>query len=470
MKTRPTIGIAILAGGLTLVTSLTGQAATKAPKVGGRCVPKEVGKTVAGAGGARVTCVQEGANKRRWKVAAPTTTAAPVTTTAAGTPTVATTASGPNPAGTSKEPIKIGVALGQTGATTANLAQDQTIAAKLAEKYFNDKGGANGRPIKLVFQDTGPNPDGAINAFNTLIDSDKVVAIMGPTLSAQAFASDPIADRAKVPVIAPSNTAAGIPQIGDYVARVSAGVAAYAGNTVKYAQTLTPMTKAAVFFAQDDAFSRSETTVFQAAVKSAGLELLPPQTFLVNDTDFTQQVQYVQTNKPDLVAISGLATSGNLVKQLRDTGFRGIIIGGNGLNVAQTFTVCKQQCDGLIVAQAYSPDIPAGGINADFNKIFLAEQKRDPGQIAAQSFTGIQVLVEALTELDKAGKLAGSLDSIRQALNTQILAGKYSTPLGEITFDKEGEINQKSFYVAQIRMIRGEVSDVFSGKFTYVKF
>ena len=70
----------------------------------------------------------------------------------------------------------------------------------------------------------------------------------------------------------------------------------------------------------------------------------------------------------------------------------------------------------------------------------------------------------------KAGKLSGSLDSIRQALNTQILAGKYSTPLGDISFDKEGEINQKSFYVAQIRMLRGEVSDVFSGKFTYVKF
>ena len=37
-------------------------------------------------------------------------------------------------------------------------------------------------------------------------------------------------------------------------------------------------------------------------------------------------------------------------------------------------------------------------------------------------------------------------------------------------FTPEGEINQKSFYVAQITMLRGETSDVFSGKFNYVKF
>ncbi len=261
---------------------------------------------------------------------------------------------------------------------------------QLAEKWVNDNGGINGRRLQLVIQDTGSDEAGAIAAFNALIDSDRVVGIVGPTLSQQAFAADPVAERKKVPVIAPSNTAAGIPQIGDYIARVSAGVAVYAGNAVKYAAQTSPLSKAAVFFADDDAFSRNETVVFQAAVRAAGLELLPPQTFKVNDADFTTQVNFVRSNRPDLVVISGLAQSGNLVKQLRDTGFGGVIVGGNGLNVVQTFSVCKAQCDGLIVAQAYSPDIPAGGINKEFRKLFVDQQKRDPGQIAAQAFTGVQ--------------------------------------------------------------------------------
>ena len=36
--------------------------------------------------------------------------------------------------------------------------------------------------------------NGAINAYQTLINQSKVVAIVGPTLSQQAFAADPIAD------------------------------------------------------------------------------------------------------------------------------------------------------------------------------------------------------------------------------------------------------------------------------------
>lgn len=439
----------------TLALGVPAIAAT--PKPNSRCTPKQVGKTVA-----TLTCVKEG-NRRFWKPAA----AAAVTT---APPAGVTTAPAATGGGGSKDPIKLGVAVGQTGSTTANLAQDQTIAVKLAEKFFNDKGGINGRKLEVVIQDTGSDEAGAIAAFNTLINSSKVVGIIGPTLSQQAFSADPIAERAKVPVLAPSNTAKGIPQIGDYIARVSAGVATYAGNAVKYAARTRPLSKAAVFFAQDDAFSRSETVVFQDAVKSSGIELLAPQSFNVADTDFTTQTAFVQSNKPDLVVISGLAPAGNLVKQLRDLGYGGLIVGGNGLNVVQTFSVCKQQCDGLIVAQAYSPEIPEGGVNAEFRKTFSAQQKREPGQIAAQAFTAVQVFVNALTELDKAGKLDSSLDQVRQELNKQILVGKYETALGDISFDKEGEVNQKNFYVAQIKMLRGEVSDVFSGKFTYVKF
>ena len=100
--------------------------------------------------------------------------------------------------------IPVGVGVAQTS-NVALLGQEQVAGAKIAEKYFNDKGGVDGTPIRLVFQDTGGDEQGAINAFNTLINQDKVVGIVGPTLSQQAFGADPIADRAKVPVLAPSN-------------------------------------------------------------------------------------------------------------------------------------------------------------------------------------------------------------------------------------------------------------------------
>src|SRR5207237_10450006 len=69
----------------------------------------------------------------------------------------------------SGEPILIGIAVAQT-TDTALLGQEQVIGAQIAESFFNQRGGVNGRPIKLVYQDAAGAPETAINAFNTLIN------------------------------------------------------------------------------------------------------------------------------------------------------------------------------------------------------------------------------------------------------------------------------------------------------------
>ncbi len=362
--------------------------------------------------------------------------------------------------------IPIGIAVAQTS-NVALLGQEQVAGAKIAEKYFNDNGGVNGTPIRLVFQDTAGDEAGAINAFQTLITKDKVVGIVGPTLSQQAFGADPIADRSKVPVLAPSNTAKNIPQIGDFIARVSAPVAVVAPNAVKAALKINPQIKrVAVLFAQNDAFSKSETETFQQTVKDQNLELVTVQKFQTTDTDFQTQATSTLNLKPDLVIISGLAADGgNLVRQLRELGYKGSIIGGNGLNTSNVFSVCKALCDGVLIAQAYSPEHP-GSVNKAFRDAYQAQFKKEPPQFSAQAFTAVQVYVEALKALDKQTKIAQkSLPELRTALNQTLLKGQYESPIGAISFTPEGEIVQKEFYVAQIKMDAGGNN----GKFAFLK-
>jgi branched-chain amino acid transport system substrate-binding protein len=378
------------------------------------------------------------------------------------------TSNAPQGTGTSTDPkaIAIGVGVAQTS-NVALLGQEQVTGAKIAEKYFNDKGGVNGTPIKLVLQDTAGDEAGAINAFQTLMSKDKVVGILGPTLSQQAFSADPIADRAKVPVLGPSNTAKGIPEIGDFVARVSAPVAVVAPNAVKTALKLNPqIKKVAVFYAQNDAFSKSETEIFQQTVKDQKLDLVTVQKFQTTDTDFQTQATAALNLKPDLAIISGLAADGgNLVRQLRELGYKGLIIGGNGLNTSNLFPVCKALCDGVLIAQAYNPEY-VNPINQAFRKAYQDQFKKEPPQFTAQAFTGIQVFVEALQAVDQQSKISEkSLADLRVALNQQLLKGKYSTPIGDISFTPKGEIVQKDFYVAQIKMDAAGNN----GKFTFLK-
>lgn len=395
--------------------------------------------------------------------------------------TMAATQGAPKPTITamplSGDPIPIGIAVAQTS-NVALFGQEQVLGAQIAEDFFNRRGGVNGRPIKLVFQDTAGDEAGAINAFQTLINNAKVVAIVGPTLSQQAFAADPIAQQAKVPIVAPSNTAAGIPQIGTFISRVSAPVTGFAPAAIKAALELNPnIKKVAVFFAQNDAFSKSETVVFQSTIKDTfKLDLVTVQTHQTTDTDFTTQATNVLAFNPDLIVISGLAADGgNLVKQLRELGYKGLIVGGNGFNTTNLFPVCKAQCDGILVAQSYSYQAPFE-INQEFRAAYKDKQKgKEPPQFSGQAFTAVQVIVEALREVDKKSKLSGlSLEQIRGELAKQIIAGTYQTPLGEISFtqvknDKGelagGEINQKQFYIAQIKMS----ADGSSGQFVFIK-
>lgn len=366
------------------------------------------------------------------------------------------------------DPIPICVAVAQTS-NVALLGQEEVIGAELAEEFFNERGGVNGRPIDVVIQDTAGDEAGAINAFETCINATEAVGIVGPTLSQQMFAAGPVAERAGVSTLGPSTTAAGIPEIGDYIARVSAPVAVVAPNAVEVAIEQDPaIENVAVAFAQNDAFASSETMTFQQTVQDQGLNLATVQQFQTTDTDFTAQATNIIGADPQLVIVSGLAADGgNLVRQLRELGYTGLIIGGNGLNTTNVFPVCGQYCDGIIIAQAYSPETE-GELNAAFVEAYSAAQDRQPPQFSAQAFSGVQVFVEALVALDDdqgLEELEGDLAGLRTALNEAVLAGEYDTVLGAISFTEEGEINQEQFYVAQIEMN----DDGQTGQFTFVR-
>lgn len=362
--------------------------------------------------------------------------------------------------------IPLGIAVAQTS-NIALIGQEQVAGAKIAEEYFNQQGGINGKPIKLVFQDAGGDEAGAINAFQTLITQNKVVAIAGPTTSQQGFGSLPIAERAKVPVITPSTIAKGIPQIGEYISRVSTGPDRVAPKSVNAALKLHPQVKkVAVFYAQDQEAMVSETQVFQQTVKDLGLNIITVQKFQTQDTDFQSQVTAALNLKPDLAIVSGLPVDGgNLVKQLRELGYKGPIVGGNGFSTSNVFPVCKMFCDRILVAQYYSPE-QANQINKAFRSIYRQKYQKEPPQFSAQTFAAVQVFVEALKAVNRKTDISKlSLAELRAELNKQVLVGKYETPLGEIAFTPEGDVIQKQFYVSEIKMD----GDGKNGTYSFIK-
>ena len=358
--------------------------------------------------------------------------------------------------------LPIGAVIALTGNASV-IGQDQRLGLELAQKHFS----ATNPKLQLRLEDGGSDEGTATNAFRKLI-GEQVVALIGPSLSQQAFAVDPIADRAGVPVIGPSNTAKGIPEIGPFVARVSAPVAQVAPLSIAAALRLNPSIKrAAVFYAHDDAYSSSESKIFQSVLQQRGLTPLSVQKTSVSDTDFQNQITDTLRQKPDLIVISALPTDGgNLVRQLRELGYRGALVVGNGMNSPNIYPICQKHCDGLLIAQAYSPEL-----DTPANRSFVALYRQGgggevPPQFSAQAFTAYQVVAESLGKLQASLPKGQSLASLpiadlRRRLNSTLLAGSYDTPLGPLRFSAEGEVLQQRFYVARVRM----AADGRSGRF-----
>ena len=354
--------------------------------------------------------------------------------------------------------VPVGAVLALTG--NANVyGQDQRVGLNLALAQLNGKGGIAGTPLRLAIEDSGSDDPGA-NAAMTLQINRGMLAVIGPTLSQQAFAADPIAQRRGMPVVAPSNTATGIPQIGHFISRVSAQSSVIAPLSIAKALQLQPtIRRAAVFYAQDDAYSTAETTIFQKALSAKGLKPVTVQRTQLADNNFQNQISATLALKPDLIVLSLQAVDGgNLVRQLRELGYRGTIVVGNGMNTPNIYPICQKYCDGLLIAQAYSPELDTPA-NRAFVRAFAANQARSgrgpaiPPQLTAQAYTALQVIGDALQRLNGQRPLKTlTVAEARKGLMDALLAGTYQTPLGEIHFTPDGEVVQKNFFVAQVRM------------------
>jgi branched-chain amino acid transport system substrate-binding protein len=367
------------------------------------------------------------------------------------------------------EPIRIGVVYQDSSGAARYIGDDQRIGVEIAVEYFNEKGGVKGREIELVPWGTDGTDAKTQDAFRNAINSN-IVAIVGPTTSKEAASADPIAEDAGVPVIASTNTAENIPSLGTYISRVSAGVDQVVPHAVAVAFDRNPNIRkvAIVYPDDDDPFVESEVRAFQNAViarlsRTAALNDTPviTQTFQMSDDDLATEMSEFLNEQPDLVLVSGQTLDAiELVKHLREGGYEGLIVGGDGLSTPEVLNRCAAQCVGLLIAQPYNWES-----DTDLNTWFVAKYRerkntdKYPPQYVAQNFTAIQVIVEALIALDSGQPINElELPVLRTALNDKLLSVMtFSTLLGMIDFDSEGEIRQGDFAVAEIQESDGNL-------------
>jgi branched-chain amino acid transport system substrate-binding protein len=321
--------------------------------------------------------------------------------------------------------VKLGGALSLTG-PAAVYGSSQRACMQAAVEELNKGGTLAGITLQAVVEDDASTKEQGIAVFQRFINREKVAAIIGPTLSNTATAADPLAQAARVPVVAISNTAPkGITDIGDYVWRVSLTEAQVIPGALKRLQGKLGFKRAGVLYGNDDAFTQAGYDVMRAALGQLGIEILGTQTFAKPDRDYNAQLTALKALSPDVLMVSALAeNAAGIVTQARQLGWNVPIMGGNGFNSPAFIKNAGPAAEGVYVGTAWNKLSPEPA-----NQQFLAAMKArgvDPDQFCAQAYTGVLAVAEAIRQSGKGGR-----EDIKAGLGK---VKDLPTPLGRFSF------------------------------------
>ncbi len=349
--------------------------------------------------------------------------------TRAGTAAVAAASPAAGAAATgAAKTAKVGVVFSLTGGG-AQYGVTQKNGFQLAVDEIN-AGAVAGVKLEPVYEDDASAKDQVINVYQKFITQDRVAAIVGPTLSAQGQAADPIAQQAKVPVLAVSNTVAtGITDVGDFIFRDSLTEVDVVPQTVQKSQAKLGYKSVAILYANDDAFSKGGYDAFKAALDKAGIKIVDTETFSTTDKDFAAQLTKVRDAKPDAIVVSALIDPAvGIATQARKLGLTQPIIGGNGFNSPAFIKQAGDAAESVIVGAAWN-SASTNPLSQRFIASYKAKFNADPDQFAAQSYTGAYILATAI-------KNAGSAE--RQAIRDALAKiGNLDTVLGSFSFNAQ---------------------------------
>lgn len=339
--------------------------------------------------------------------------------------------------------LTIGALFSETG-SGASIGPQQVEGARLAVADINRAGGIDGVKLRLDLRDDRTDAAYAVTQMRSLARTD-ALAVVGPSLSIDALAVDPVADRLEMPVLAVSNTVNGLVGTCAYpcrwIWRASLGEAAAVPAVVDAYTSRVHARSALVVYTIPDALGQQDADSAVAALRRDGVAVqrmaIPADT-----VDLSPYIAHAVAVNPSIVFVgsSFANTMATVIKGARARGFTGAILGGNVLNSDTTAALVGAPGNGVQSAAAWSADnaFPA---NATFVTRFIQRYGTQPDEFAAQAYAGVQILAQAIERAHLARSTSPA--AARRALLQKALPEvALQTPLGPFRFTAAHDVRQ----------------------------
>lgn len=323
------------------------------------------------------------------------------------------------------EPIKIGVAVGLSGANSV-VAPAVVQSSQLAVDEINAAGGILGRKVELEIVDDASGAVGAQKAFDTLVYEKKVDAIISMETSAARNAGLPIVARGRVPFIYTS-----------FYEGHSCSPWMYVNGWVPEQQVapivdyMMKTQKAKSFFlvGSDYAFGRGMLGFTRKYIEQHGGKVVGEEYLPIDGTEWTPILSKIRDAKPDALisATAGGAPNVSLAKQLKGAGLT--VPYGNLAIDEGTAKTMGDVANGMYMSASYLTSID-NKQNKHFVQALDSQfggKVKTPNELSEPQYEAFYLYKEAVEK-------AGSTDASKVIKALQDVS--FDGPRGPVSMDK----------------------------------
>jgi branched-chain amino acid transport system substrate-binding protein len=236
------------------------------------------------------------------------------------------------------------------------LGEPERNTLEMAVEEINAKGGINGnKVVAVIYDDEGDANKARLNA-SKLLDKDKAVAIIGPSLTPTSMAIIPITQPAKVPLI---SCAAGINITSPvkerpWVFKTAQTDQMAVSRIFQYLKKQNINKVAIITVSSSFGVSGKEQLLEQAP--KAGIEIVAQEVFGEKDTDMTPQLTKIRSTPAQAVICWGTGPAPAVVaKNMKQLGMTVPLIQSHGAASKKFIEYAGDAAEGII--------LPAGKIN-----------------------------------------------------------------------------------------------------------
>ena len=321
--------------------------------------------------------------------------------------------------------------IGPLTGDNANYGIRCSNAARLAIDEINAAGGIDGKQLALIAENSLGTVDGAIAAYEKLVYSDNVCAIIGPVFTSPALAVAQRCYEDGIVMISPSATHKDVTSVGDYVYRTVPSDSLQSEVAAHYFYEVLGYRNIACLYAMND-YSQGLATGVEEIFTELGGTVSAMETCMVGDKDFRTQLGVIANTDAEAIYIPNYTVEdAQILEQSYQLGMDLPFLSSDGFSDPEIYNLAGDFTDGVIYVGPAQAE--ASTLLADFQEAYSAAYDGDmPDSFATNAYDATYILAQAIDR-------AGSAD--RELINQEVKAtNDFNGANGIINFADNGDM------------------------------